>query len=254
MPHLFEFMDQEWLPKSLRATLRDILECGNSRPFRGYYDWVTDETLRAAKETGCKQIVELGAGTAPVTRHLMKRIAANPDLAALKLVPCDLNPDERLYRKLEAEGHGYVAPLYESVDFGQRRAWEPKTLLVLSATLHHLPEPHRSRALKALAKSADQVLVFEPLRKTIASMLFCVLSIIPALLTPLVYIRRPNPLRRAIWCWALPIAPLMFVWDGVVSCLRQSGSQQRAAKSPTKLKLVVAGLFCHSWSSATRGI
>lgn len=31
-------MDEEWLPKSLRDTLRDILECGNARPFLDYHD------------------------------------------------------------------------------------------------------------------------------------------------------------------------------------------------------------------------
>jgi hypothetical protein len=246
-------MDQEWLPKSLRDTLRDILECGNSRPFRGYYDWVTDEVLRVAQETGCTQIAELGAGTAPITRHLMKEMAANPATWSLTLAPCDLNPDEALYKKLQEEGQGYVKPQVKPVDFEKPYPWEPKTLTVLSATLHHLPEPRRTRALKTLSKSAEQVLVFEPLRNSTLSLLFCFLSLIPALLTPIVFARRPNAARRFVWCWLLPIAPPMFVWDGLVSCLRQSDPARRSTRrGPARIEPSYAGIFCHSWARSTR--
>ena len=97
LPHLFEFMDLPWLPKGLRATLRDILECGNSRPFRPYYDWVAREVIRVARENGCRRIVELGAGTAPITRLLAKETVPGDPL----LSPCDINPDVPVFQELE---------------------------------------------------------------------------------------------------------------------------------------------------------
>ena len=68
LPHLFEFMDQSWVPVGLRSTLREILECGNDRPFRTKTQWVKDESRRGRGERGDSEIVELGAGTAPITR------------------------------------------------------------------------------------------------------------------------------------------------------------------------------------------
>src|SRR5947207_1988593 len=112
-PHLFEFMDQEWLPFGLRTTLREILECGNSRPFRPYYEWVTDELIKASKEGGFTTLVEEGAGTAPVTRH----IAADPRSKDLRLVICDLNPDRKAYDALQRQYPERVFPRYDSVDF-----------------------------------------------------------------------------------------------------------------------------------------
>src|SRR6516162_10183961 len=96
-PHLFEFMDLDWLPAGLRDTLREILECACSRPFRPYYCWVASEVQRAARESGCTTVVELGAGPAPIT----KLMARDPRSEGLRLVVCDLNPDRAAYSDLE---------------------------------------------------------------------------------------------------------------------------------------------------------
>ena len=69
-PHLFEWMDLGWLPASVRNTMREILECGNARPFRPYYGWVAGEVKRRIMEEGYRKRGRAGAGTAPITRLL----------------------------------------------------------------------------------------------------------------------------------------------------------------------------------------
>jgi hypothetical protein len=215
-PHLFEFMDLDWLPKSFRNTLRDILECGNAKPFRPYYDWACKTILAEAKEMDAKYIVELGAGTAPLTRIL----AQQPDCTAV-LQPCDLNPDRAVYDALKDSFPSRVEPVETAVDFSKKRDWPPNTLLVLSATLHHLPNEDRKSALLAMSKSAERVLVLEPLRKNIPSVIFVFFSIVPAILIPILFVLRPGGLRRVFWCWIVPLAPLAFLWDGWISCIRE---------------------------------
>jgi hypothetical protein len=217
IPHLFEFMDQVWLPGSLRTTLLEILHFGNSPPFMRYYRWVRDETRRVAIARASTTIVELGAGTAPITRLL----AEDERLAGKALVACDLTPESAAYEELEKRYPGKVRGLRESVDICEPHVWPPGTVLLLSATFHHLRPAVRRRVLESLTASADAVLIFEPVRKSLLSMLFCCLSIIPALLLPLGLLARPGRLRRVVWCWLLPVAPLMFLWEGQVSCLRQ---------------------------------
>ena len=221
LPHLFEFMDQDWVPASLRTTLREILECGNARPFRPYYDWVAGEVGREAKDGGFKNVVELGAGTAPVTRLL----AQEPDAGRLTLIPCDLNPDRTAYELLAAEHPGVVAPRLTPVDFSVPHPWEPDTLLFLSATFHHVPPEARDGVLAALTGSARRVMIFEPLQCRVSSLVFVFFSVVPALILPLWFLNRPGTLRRIVWCWLIPLAPLTFWWDGIVSCLRQWGER-----------------------------
>jgi hypothetical protein len=230
MPHLFEFMDQDWLPSSLRGTLREILLCACNKPFRPYYAWVADEVLRAAKAGGFTTLVELGAGPAPITRLL----ARDPRSDGLRLVPCDINPDPPAYDQLAKRCPGKVVPRYDPVDFSQPQQWEPHTLLYLSGAFHHIPPQHRAGILTSLTNSAGRVMVFEPLRRTAGSMLFVLASIVPALVLPAWLVARPGRLRRLFWCWLVPVAPLMFWWEGIVSCLRMWTDQEwRQALGPS---------------------
>jgi hypothetical protein len=147
-------------------------------------------------------------------------MALDPRSDGFSLVVCDSLPDRAAYEALEKRYPGKVHARYDSVDFSQPLRWEPKTLLVLSGTFHHIPPAVRSNILNAMVHSADHVLVFEPLRKTVLSTLFMFGSIVPALLLPLWFLGRSGTLRRFLWCWLLPVAPLLFWWDGFVTCMR----------------------------------
>ncbi len=214
--YLFEFLDQDWLPGSIRTTMLEILETVNSFPFRGYDRWIVDEVLRLANEDGITHIVELGAGAAPLTKALAKRHAAD----ALSLSYCDHFPDTAAFAAIHQSLGDRVTPIYDPVDFSLHHKWPENTLLVLSATFHHISFERRAEVIEALSTSAQRVVVFEPLRKNILSIILVLLSLIPSLLLPLLKPGKGS-LRRMLWCWLLPLAPLLFVWDGVISCLRQ---------------------------------
>jgi hypothetical protein len=222
LPHLFEFMDLKWLPASLHATLREILECGNARPFRPYYEWVADAAHREVTAANLDSVVELGAGTAPISRVMASQLK----LDQLQLVVCDSQPDRATYEDLARRFPGIIVPRYESVDFSQPQQWPEKSLLLLSGTLHHIPEEPRRHVLANLVSSGRHVMVCEPLRKTLPSAAFVLLSAIPAVLLPLWFLGRPGRVRRFIWCWLLPVAPVIFWWDGLISCLRMWTAKQ----------------------------
>lgn len=243
-PHLFEFMDQPWLPDSLRDTMREILECGNAKPFRPYYQWVAEEALQCAREGGMQTIVELGAGTAPITRHM----APDSRSDGLRLIVSDSNPDRAAYQLLERRYPGKVQACYDPVDFSKSNDWGPKTLLLLSGAFHHIPTEARFSVLSSMAGSADRILIVEPLRKTPVSVMFVFGSVVPALLLPLWFFPRPGKLRRLFWCWLVPIAPVVFWWDGFVSCMRMWNRQEwkkafQKLTSPWRGE-VRASLFC----------
>jgi hypothetical protein len=211
-------MDLARIPAGLRQTLREILECGNERPFRHYYRWVANKVKHEAKQGTFSKVAELGAGTAPVTRRLARE---TPQDAGLKLIPCDLHPDVEAYESLREAYPGVVSPIFTPVDFSRAHAWDNDTLLVLSGTFHHVPQSARPPALEALLASARRIVICEPLQNRPSSFAYVLLSIVPAALLPLLLLGRSGRLRRVLWCWLLPVAPLMFWWDGWVSCSRQ---------------------------------
>ena len=216
IPHLFEFGDQTWLPRSLRATLFDILDACNSQ-YRDFYGWVADAVLNIVREENITTVVELGAGRAPVTRALIRDARSD----GLTLVPCDLVPDEEAYRDLARLHPGKVVPRYESIDFTIPRAWPPKTLVILTASLHHVPRLQRPAVVAALTANAARVAVFEPITFGLLSSLISLGSLLPALLLPITSWKRAGRLRHLLWCWLIPAAPLMFLGDAAIGCLRQ---------------------------------
>jgi len=214
---LFEFMDQRWLPSSLRNTCRDILEGVNSFPFRSYYKKIMDLVLKSVKGTGISSIVELGAGTAPVTRRLAKRVEGK----GISLVPTDIHPQRDIFKKLQKRYRGRIEPRMEPVDFSKEMEFSPLSLFVLSASFHHIPKENRSFLLNKLVKQGHSVLIAETLRRNMASIILVLLSPLAALFIPLLMIHRPGTFLRIFWTWVFPLAPLLLVWDGVVSCFRQ---------------------------------
>jgi hypothetical protein len=213
---LFEFMDLKWVPPSLRATIHDALDsCLGAAP-RRYYEWVAREILELVKRDPTGTIVELGAGTAPITRALAGAIEGRGDIS---LLVSDLYPDRELYRALEEMYPGVVRAELGPTDFSRPMDFPQGSLLVLSAAFHHLPPAVRVDVLKVL--SAYRVAVFEPLRRNPASLFLCLFGFVPAIRTPLLFWnQRPGNWRRVFWCWVMPLATLIIVWDGLVSCLR----------------------------------
>ena len=212
---LFEFMDTAWVPSSLRATIHDVLESCLGPPPRRYYEWVAREIWNLV-EDGSNSIVELGAGNAPITRELAKTLSGRKGIS---LRVSDLYPNGALYHTLEQEYPNLIQADRQSVDFSRPMDFPLGSLLVLSASFHHLPPAARMRSLKAL--SAYRVAIFEPLRCNPASLLFSLLGFFPGIATPLrLWNQRPGNWRRVLWCWLVPLAPIMIVWDGLVTCLR----------------------------------
>jgi hypothetical protein len=209
-------MDLAWLPSGLRATIHDVLDCCLGPSPRLYYEWVAREIMNLVEDGSVNTIVELGAGTAPITRELAKRLSGRKGIS---LRVSDLYPNSALYQALEQEYPDLIQADRRSVDFSRPMDFPPGSLLVLSGTFHHVPPAARLQALKAL--SAYRVAIFEPLRRNPASFILSLLGFFPGLATPLrFWNQRPGNWRRVLWCWLVPIAPVVIVWDGIVSCLR----------------------------------
>lgn len=211
----FEFMDSERMPASFRNTLRDILEVGNTRPFRNYYNWLSKSIYEYANEHQLSCVVELGAGCAPVTRCL----SSNYKSWDVEFIVTDINPDAATFKEL-AKKDQRITPEFNSVDFSNIEKPYENSLLVLSGTFHHLPERIRLGIINKLKLVSPHIIICEPLRNTLSSKLFVVCALVSGLMTPFFRIRKASFFRTAFWCWILPLAPLAFLWDGWVSSFR----------------------------------
>lgn len=216
-PFLFEFMDQEWIPRSLHATLRDVLGFHLHVTLLNYYGWAAESTLRTAGHLGASRVSEMGAGSAGFAQTLAKLIRDRRADMAVEI--SDLRPNVEQYRSLEAEFPGILHAKTESVDFVSAPDSSGDRVVVLSAAFHHVPYEARERVLRAMAPR--NVMIFESVTRNLKSMAGCAIGFLPAMATPVYFFgTREGRWRRFFWCWVVPVAPLMVAWDGVVSCFR----------------------------------
>lgn len=235
----FEFMDLENMPGSLRYVLRDVLEVGCNAPFRKYYQWTTSAVYEYAKIKDIKEIVELGAGSAPITRHLIKNYPSWD--VTFKIT--DLNPDVICFKDLEQSDQRVKAVL-EPLDFTKKIKGYENSLLVLSAAFHHVPEKDKAMILSSLKALSPHVMIFEPLRPTLPSLLLSIGGLTTGFLTPLFKMNSTFFLRNFLWCWLLPVAPFMFIWDGWVSAIRCWSKQKWHTYEPKAE--IKESIFCTS--------
>jgi hypothetical protein len=228
--YLFEFCDQPWVHSSVRECLFELMDFCNSG-IRSFNSRVAEEALKMAKEGGVNEIVELGAGRAPIT----VKLANDPRADNLVMVPCDLFPNETVFRQLEEKYQGKVKPIYTPVDITQTHSELNNKILVMAAMFHHVPFNKRTQVLKSLSETSSRCVIFEPLKRSWTAIFLCLFVIFPVLIFPLAYWKNKGFLRRALWCWVVPVVPVMFIWDGIVSCLRQWTVDEylSALKSPS---------------------
>jgi len=145
----------------------------------------------------------------------------------IKLIACDLKPQVEVYEALEKQYPKKVIAISAPIDFSKLHKWEPSTLLLIINSFHHIPPKNRLATLTTLTKSADRVMVFESLHNNLISILLAASGAILAwVLVPILWFNKLGNIRRILWCWLLPVAPLMFLWDSIVSCTRMWNDQQ----------------------------
>lgn len=233
----FEFMDLHFLPNNLRSVLRDILEIGSSAPFRNYYEWIAASVYEFAIKNKIAEIVELGAGNAPITRCLIKNY---PDWN-IKFRISDLNPDQSAFKLLVDSDERVIAE-YAPLDFTKKMPSYQNSLLVLSAAFHHVPEKNKNSILKNLKTLSRHVFVFEPVRPKLPSLLLNLGILLTGFLTPFFKIKSRHFWRSVFWCWLIPMAPFLLLWDGTVSVFRCWSKQVWLSNAPQAE--VTETLFC----------
>ena len=235
---LFEFEDLPWLPASLKHTITDAIEAANSR-FRGFNAYAAKEVVEATRRLGRTEILELGAGSAPLCREL----AGTLDSEGLKLKPSDIRPHLARFAELAACYPHQVEPCLVPLDYSKDLEASETAIAVFLSTFHHLPDSARVPVLKRLTDLGLPVMVLEALRPNLGSYLYCLMAPIGGLRLPIAMLDRPGRLRRFFWCWLVPVLPLVFCWDAIVSALRQWNEAQwkaaHAALENENVELIV---------------
>jgi len=212
--HLFEFEDQPWCPAVIRDLATDYLHFIETkfalhRPVVG----LLSEALRA---TQADHVVDLGSGGGGPIPALQKALAAEGLTVHFTLT--DRFPNVHAFQQAAINSRGRIAFVAELVDAKAVPA-RFSGFRTLFNSFHHFRPTDAVAILRDAAEAGQPIGIFEfpdrTLRTIVPVMLLTPFMV--ALATPFI---RPFRWSRLLWTYLVPVVPLTFWWDGIVSQLR----------------------------------
>ncbi|MDE2367633.1 MAG: hypothetical protein KGN16_01585 [Burkholderiales bacterium] len=214
---LFEFNDQSWFPSLLRESFNDALAMTHAvyAPYGRAALAIADWMSRTPPES---EILDLGSAGG---RHIVSVLSAarRQGIAMHRFVLSDLYPAVDAWRLVQAEvGAEHCRYLPEPVSALAVPADAPRYRTLFTA-FHHFP-PAAARELLAdfCRSSGDGLCIAEYLDRGYYNLLMVLLAAPFYLLIP--FFAKKNRLLKFLISTLIPIVPVLFVWDGLVSTLR----------------------------------
>jgi hypothetical protein len=217
--HLIEIEDQNWCPNGVRDAVTDFLQLimRTAKPYAAMVPLLSEALRRA----GTSEVLDLGSGGAGPWRWLQPELAG----MGLRVTVCltDKYPNLAAFGASSRSSNEAIFCHPHSVD----AARVPAALAgfrTLFTAFHHF-RPAEARAVLADAvKRRQGIGIFEVTNRRLLPLFFVLLSpVLMLLLTPFI---RPFRWSRLLWTYVVPLAPLVLVFDGLVSLMRTYNPRQ----------------------------
>ena len=214
---LFEWQDLPWVPGFIREAIVESLGAALTRghvlaglrlPFCQYVE-----------RSGADSILDLCSGNGGAA-FLLGAALGQGRASSPRLLLTDLHPQPASWSALAARRPGSIDYVPEPVDATrvEESLARGRPRLIVNAFHHFPPEVARSVIHDACRQGRGLFIaeVFE--RGLLATLPMGVHGLIAVLLNPL---RAPrNRLLKALFTWLIPVIPIGFLWDGLISSLR----------------------------------
>ncbi len=210
--HLFEIHELPACPQVVRELVTGFLEAITAL-FRPYSP-KAHLLVRAMRSTNAQQFVDLCSGNGGPWFHLAREIEQQTG-QPVSVVLTDKFPSREVRRRRELVGG--LRYLDDPVD-ALSVPGHLQGVRTLFNGLHHFRPEDAKAVLQDAVANRQPIAVFEVLRRNMLTLVHAFLLPISVLvLTPLT---RPLTWWRLLLTYIIPLAPLVLLWDGVVSVLR----------------------------------
>jgi len=224
--HFIELHEQPWVPSSLRDEITDALQFGLN--LANAYAPIAPLLQGVLDSTGTWSVVDLCSGGGGPWLELSRKLRSRElqgDAPGLQISHIWLTDKYPNLRALENAGAASENITYYpgSVD-AMNVPSELKGFRTLFTSFHHF-SPEEARAILQNAVDAGEGIgIFEVTRRAPLTVgLMFPWALMPLVCTPWI---RPFRWSRLLWTYLIPIIPLVFLFDGVVSCLRTYRRQE----------------------------
>lgn len=208
--HVFEIEDQSWCPTVFRSLLTDFLQAF-AKTFH-LYDEILPLVEKVLLQINSRQIVDLCSGASGPWSHLAKQAED------ISIVLTDKYPNLETFRQISDNSDGQISFIETPTDAANVPRHLQGMRTIFSGFHHFRPEVAKS-ILQDATRKKTAIGIFEFTERRLSTCLFAPFSI-PLAVFVVTLSMRPFKFSRLFWTYCIPIAPLLILWDGLISHLR----------------------------------
>lgn len=213
--HLFELEDQSWFPSQLRSLITDLLQY-QLTAFNVYQPAIP-KIQEVMQKTNCNQIIDLGSGSSGSVLQIQEMLESEKKIS-ISVTLTDKYPNIERFERIRELSNNRINYISDPIDATSVPP-EYEGLRSLFTSFHHFPPEAAKKILQDAVDKEAPIGIFEFTERTISNVIKIILfaPLIVFLQTPFI---RPFKWSRLFWTYVIPIAPLAYCWDALVSHLR----------------------------------
>ncbi|MDP1609107.1 MAG: hypothetical protein Q8L98_07330 [Chlamydiales bacterium] len=215
--HLFEFEDLKWLPKIFRRFITDLL--AYQMDHFGIYHATQEKIQEILNKTEHDTLVDLCSGSGGPAPEIRKNVSSALG-RDINLILTDKYPNLEAFnasRKL------HVNPVTEPVD-ATKVLPHLKGFRTMFTAFHHFKPKQAQQILQDAVNAQMPIGIFEITERKAISLMTLLIAPITCFIFSLFV--RPFKFSRFFWVYMIPVIPLMYTWDGLISNLRTYTKQE----------------------------
>jgi hypothetical protein len=209
--HLFEFEDLRWFPGIFRRSITDLLTYQIAN--LGIYDATVGKLQEVLDKTGHDTIVDLCSGSGGPLPALREKLSRELQ-REIHLVLTDKYPNLEAFKAAQTRCITGVEESVDATQVGQKF----QGFRTLFTAFHHFTPQQAKQILQDAVDAQMPIGVFEITERKPASLMTLLVAPITCLIFSLFL--RPFRFSRFFWTYIIPVIPLLYTWDGLVSNLR----------------------------------
>jgi len=214
--HLFEFHELNWFPKTWRNLFTDFLSYFEAT--EKIYAPVASLLTPIIEKSEKFSIIDLCSGAGSPIFTVVNTVKGNIS-DKIQVILTDKHPNTYSFARIAKKSKGRIKFVDKPVD-ATNVPEKLQGFRTFFSSFHHFKEEFAHAILLDAVNKREGIGIFEYTERSL--LLRLVLFGIPLQLwlflnTPLI---RPFRWQRIVWTYLIPIIPLIFFWDGIISCLR----------------------------------
>jgi len=214
--HLFEFHELNWFPKTWRNLFTDFLSYFEA--IEKIYAPVADLLTPIIEKSEKFSIIDLCSGAGSPIFTVINTVKGNIS-DKIQVILTDKYPNTSTFARIAKKSKGRIKFIDKPVD-ATNVPEKFQGFRTFFSAFHHFKEEVAFAIISDAVNRNQGIGIFEYTeRNLLLRLIFYGIPLQFSLLlnTPLV---RPFSWKRIVWTYLIPIIPLIFFWDCIISCLR----------------------------------